>query len=237
MIELFIETLKEIESICIIHSRFPFLRVDEFVTNLMKSYQYIWNNWIDQTRSRSRVKQCKTINSLARYPPTCANHNHSKWDHPELTRMHSSRIRAACSLPDEGGLPDRHPQTETSPGQRPFPRQRPPVRTPPGQRSLGQTPQTEIPLVDRQTHVKTLPSQTLFAGGNEYILLFDFCWLVRKKWYGLSLSLYFLKLILQFTPKTLMYLLNLWSFISNDGFSSFNVFTTVTHDFFLFKLS
>ena len=53
-------TEKEIESICIIHSRFPFLRVDELVTNLMKSYQYIRSNWIDQTSSRSRVKQCKT---------------------------------------------------------------------------------------------------------------------------------------------------------------------------------
>ena len=79
-------------------------------------------------------------NSLARYPPTCANHNHSKWDHPELTRIHSSRIRTACSLPDEGVSLTDTPQTETSPGQRPFPRQRPPIRTP--------LPRTEAPWTD-----------------------------------------------------------------------------------------
>ena len=59
MIELFIETVKEIESICIIHSRFPFLQFMN-LSNLMESYQYIRSNWIDQTSSRSRVKQFKT---------------------------------------------------------------------------------------------------------------------------------------------------------------------------------
>ena len=50
------------------------------------------------------------------------------------TRMHSSRMRTACSLPYGVGAP----------------RQRPPGQRPP---------------VDRQTPVKTLPSQTSFAGG------------------------------------------------------------------------
>ena len=37
----------------------------------------------------------------------------------------------------------------------------------PRDRDPGETPWTETPPVDRQTPVKTLPSQTSFAGGND----------------------------------------------------------------------
>ena len=54
--------------------------------------------------------------------------------------MHSSRMRTTRSLPYGGGLRDRDPWAETPPGQR-------------------------LPTVDRQTPLKTLPSQTWFTGG------------------------------------------------------------------------
>ena len=90
-----------------------------------------------------------------------------------------------------GGLPGRDPWTETpSPGHRPPPLDRDPLpldrdriyRDPLDRAPWTETPWTEIPLdrdspslpgqrppVDRQTPVKTLPSQTSFAGGNNNI--------------------------------------------------------------------
>ena len=72
----------------------------------------------------------------------------------------------------------RHPWTETSPWtetpldrdplDRDIPGQRPPDRDPPD-RDPPWT-ETEIPLVNRQTHVKTQPSQTSFACGNTLVL-------------------------------------------------------------------
>ena len=80
--------------------------------------------------------------------------------------MHTTR-----SLPYRGGLLNRDPSWTETPLDRdpPPPRQRLPcTETPSGQRS----PWTETPLerdsllVDRQTPVKALPSQTSFACGN-----------------------------------------------------------------------
>ena len=70
--------------------------------------------------------------------------------------MHSSRMRTDRSLLYGGGLPDRGP-----PGQRPPWTETPLDREPSRQRP----PWTENSPVDRQTPAKTLPSQTLFAGG------------------------------------------------------------------------
>ena len=63
------------------------------------------------------------------------------------TRMHSSRMRTARSLLD--GSLDRTP---------PLDRDYPPDRD-------STSTETETPPLDRQTSVKTLPSQTSFAGG------------------------------------------------------------------------
>ena len=83
--------------------------------------------------------------------------------------MHSSRMHTDRSLlyinPPDRAPPDRDP-----PGQRPpwtethwtkNPLDREPLdRDPPGM-------ETETTPVDRQTPVKTLPSETSFAGGNK----------------------------------------------------------------------
>ena len=57
-----------------------------------------------------------------------------------LTRMHSSRMRTARSLPYRGGLHDRDPlDRDPSPRERP-PGQKPPRQRPPGQRYPRQRP-------------------------------------------------------------------------------------------------
>ena len=72
--------------------------------------------------------------------------------------MLSSRMRTASSLPTFFSL-DRDP-----PGQRPPPRTETPwTETPNGQRPPWK--ETETSPMDKQTPVKTLPSQTSLAGG------------------------------------------------------------------------
>ena len=64
---------------------------------------------------------------------------------------------------------DRDPPGQRPPGQRPFRAETPLDREPPGQRlppPLDREPPGKRPPADRQTPVKTLPSQTSFAGGN-----------------------------------------------------------------------
>ena len=61
-----------------------------------------------------------------------------RWDrdpNEQITRMHSSRMRTARSLPYGGGLPNRPPGTDP-PGQRPPGQGPPPDRDPPGETPL-----------------------------------------------------------------------------------------------------
>ena len=104
------------------------------------------------------------------------------------TRMYSSRMRIARSLPDRGGgLPDKRPPLDRDPpGQRPqwtdtpldrdpLDRDPPWTETPLDRDPLVRDPpwiETPPPTVDRQTPVKTLPSQTSFAGGKNSVLMF-----------------------------------------------------------------
>ena len=61
-----------------------------------------------------------------------------------VTRMHSSRMCTARSLPYGGGLPDRDPPGQRPPRQIP-PGQKHPDRDLPGQRPLGQKPLGQRP--------------------------------------------------------------------------------------------
>ena len=118
----------------------------------------------------------------------------------EVTRMHSSRMCTArtlpygglCQIPPRQSPPGQRPPRQRPPGQRPLDRE-PPDRDPLDRDPLDRDPLTETPLldrdppdrdlptenpldrdphpvdrdppVDRQTPVKTLPSQTSFPGG------------------------------------------------------------------------
>ena len=69
-----------------------------------------------------------------------------------ITRMHSSRMRTARTLPYSRGLPGRDPLRQRPPGQRTPPQRTPPPdreplrQRPPGQRPPGQRTPTETPL-------------------------------------------------------------------------------------------
>ena len=84
------------------------------------------------------------------------------------TRMHSSRMRTACSSGRPGGLHQACPLDQAPPRSRPpwdqaLPRSRPPgTRQPPG----ADPPRTRHPLLtESQTPVKTLPCPNFVAGG------------------------------------------------------------------------
>ena len=73
-------------------------------------------------------------------------------------------MRTACSLPYGGGGGGGVFMTETPPD-RGLPWTETPRQRLPGQRPPDREPPDRDPTVDRQTPVKTLPSQTSFAGG------------------------------------------------------------------------
>ena len=69
-----------------------------------------------------------------------------------------------------GGLPERNPPWTAAPGEKhpPPDRNTPWTETPQIETPQTENPWTETPpSVDRQTPVKTLPSETSFAGGND----------------------------------------------------------------------